>query len=508
MLFDTLKRKNKAEQEERAWSQQAPAAYESRNKETMDALTGQVGSGYDGSTLAKAYQQYREQAADAAAKSAENAQATAAALAGGYGSSYADSVARQNQAAALEGIASAVPGLRSKALTEYQNEQNGLLAALSGMGTTEALDRSAYGSNLANYNNQLNFLRSQSAQARNENDNFWNNVWNGIKTAGNVVKTAYDGYMGYTSQTQAATAQAINQAVKLKADGADDAAVALLNAYGLDPKILDTYDGMTPERVAELYNTAINMTLNGAKGAGTELLTGAGLDASVLDGYKGPMVTWQDQLSGILKASGLAQSGDDTGKNTYLNLLNLPTDSVSDYSTFYNQAWNEYVNKQRLAKSLSGSSGRSGSGSSGKSGTSGGSNYGYTNAQLLQMSKTYSSMKDSDPQKEYYQQVLTDAGYLEPETASAAGGMVAPLAGVEPYTPASSKLHLSTVTKKNGNTAQSGSTKSSGMPYANALNYAKGWKTQGLGANEIASRLMNMGASDDVIDRAMQNAGF
>ena len=124
------------------------------------------------------------------------------------------------------------------------------------------------------------------------------------------------------------------------------------------------------------------------------------------------------------------------------------------------------------------------------------------------MSKTYSSMKDSDPQKEYYQQVLTDAGYLEPETASAAGGMVAPLAGVEPYTPASSKLHLSTVTQKSGNTAQSGSTKSSGMPYANALNYAKGWKAKGLNANEIATRLMNMGASDDVIDRAMQNAGF
>lgn len=413
MLFDTLKRKNQAEQEEQAWRQQAPAAYESRNKETMDALTGQVGSGYDGSTLAKAYQQYREQATDAAAKSAENAQATAAALAGGYGSSYADSVARQNQAAALEGIASAVPGLRSKALTEYQNEQNGLLAALSGMGTTEALDRSAYGSNLANYYNQLNFLRSQSAQARNENDNFWNNVWNGIKTAGNVVKTAYDGYMGYTSQTQAATAQAINQAVKLKADGADDAAVALLNAYGLDPKILDTYDGMTPERVAELYNTAINMTLNGAKGAGTELLTGAGLDASVLDGYKGPMVTWQDQLSGILKASGLAQSGDDTGKNTYLNLLNLPTDSVSDYSTFYNQAWNEYVNKQRLAKSLSGSSGRSGSGSSGTGNSGGTTTYGPSMSltDALKIAKQRDSLKTDDPNRSWYQNLLDEGGY-------------------------------------------------------------------------------------------------
>lgn len=503
MLFDTLKRKNKAEQEERAWSQQAPAAYESRNKETMDALTGQVGSGYDGSTLAKAYQQYREQAADAAAKSAENAQATAAALAGGYGSSYADSVAKQNQATALEGIASAVPGLRSKALTEYQNEQNGLLAALSGMGTTEALDRSAYGSNLANYNNQLNFLRNQSAQARNENDNFWNNVWNGIKTAGNVVKTAYDGYMGYTSQTQAATAQAINQAVKLKADGADDAAVALLNAYGLDPKILDTYDGMTPERVAELYNTAINMTLNGAKGAGTELLTGAGLDASVLDGYKGPMVTWQDQLSGILKASGLAQSGDDTGKNTYLNLLNLPTDSVSDYSTFYNQAWNEYVNKQRLAKSLSGSSGRS-SGSSGKAGASGGSNHGYTNAQLLQMSKTYSSMKDSDPQKEYYQQVLTDAGYLEPETVSgstqSAGNtgtgseLIAPLANPNKW--------ALTGGTTGGSTGKS-ATQSSDTGTLLAQRYAK----RGYSAWAIANIMSQNGYSDKEISDALEKAG-
>ncbi len=471
MLFDTLKRKNKAEQEERAWSQQAPAAYESRNKETMDALTGQVGSGYDGSTLAKAYQQYREQAADAAAKSAENAQATAAALAGGYGSSYADSVARQNQAAALEGIASAVPGLRSKALTEYQNEQNGLLAALSGMGTTEALDRSAYGSNLANYNNQLNFLRSQSAQARNENDNFWNNVWNGIKTAGNVAMTAYDGYKGYTQQQwenefrekqfEAEQEQmARDRALELFKEGYTDAADQLLKPYGV---------------TSEIFNKA------NSGDSGT--------------------LTLEQQVKALQDVISLASRNQPEAARWLAQQYDLP-EGLVNYS-IYNQ-----TTTGSSSSGKTGSSGRSGSGSSGKSGTSGGSNHGYTNAQLLQMSKTYSSMKDSDPQKEYYQQVLTDAGYLEPETASAAGGMAAPLAGVEPYTPASSKLHLSTVTKKNGNTAQSGSTKSSGMPYANALNYAKGWKAKGLGANEIASRLMNMGASDDVIDRAMQNAGF
>lgn len=486
MLFDTLKRKNKAEQEERAWSQQAPAAYESRNKETMDALTGQVGSGYDGSTLAKAYQQYREQAADAAAKSAENAQATAAALAGGYGSSYADSVARQNQAAALEGIASAVPGLRSKALTEYQNEQNGLLAALSGMGTTEALDRSAYGSNLANYNNQLNFLRSQSAQARNENDNFWNNVWNGIKTAGNVARSAYDGYMGYTQQ------QWENEMAQAQFDFQKQ-------------QYADSLARQSKADNTRAYEDAFNLYKAGAGDAASDVLNQYGLNADAFANYTGAPITRDDQASALSAAASLVADGNTEAAANLLKMYGMDADAAGTYTTLMQRQLATAAAKAALTKT--GSSGRR-SGSSGKAGASGGSNHGYTNAQLLQMSKTYSSMKDSDPQKEYYQQVLTDAGYLEPETASAAGGMAAPLAGVEPYTPASSKLHLSTVTKKNGNTAQSGSTKSSGMPYANALNYAKGWKAKGLNANEIATRLMNMGASDDVIDRAMQNAGF
>nr|DAE88900.1 MAG TPA: hypothetical protein [Caudoviricetes sp.] len=486
MLFDTLKRKNKAEQEERAWSQQAPAAYESRNKETMDALTGQVGSGYDGSTLAKAYQQYREQAADAAAKSAENAQATAAALAGGYGSSYADSVARQNQAAALEGIASAVPGLRSKALTEYQNEQNGLLAALSGMGTTEALDRLAYGSNLANYNNQLNFLRSQSAQARNENDNFWNNVWNGIKTAGNVARSAYDGYMGYTQQ------QWENEMAQAQFDFQKQ-------------QYADSLARQSKADNTRAYEDAFNLYKAGAGDAASDVLNQYGLNADAFANYTGAPITRDDQASALSAAASLVADGNTEAAANLLKMYGMDADAAGTYTALMQRQLATAAAKAALTKT--GSSGRS-SGSSRKAGASGGSNHGYTNAQLLQMSKTYSSMKDSDPQKEYYQQVLTDAGYLEPETVSAAGGMAAPLAGVEPYTPASSKLHLSTVTKKNGNTAQSGSTKSSGMPYANALNYAKGWKAKGLNANEIATRLMNMGASDDVIDRAMQNAGF
>ena len=485
MLFDTLKRKNKAEQEERAWSQQAPAAYESRNKETMDALTGQVGSGYDGSTLAKAYQQYREQAADAAAKSAENAQATAAALAGGYGSSYADSVARQNQAAALEGIASAVPGLRSKALTEYQNEQNGLLAALSGMGTTEALDRSAYGSNLANYNNQLNFLRSQSAQARNENDNFWNNVWNGIKTAGNVAMTAYDGYKGYTQQ------QWENEMAQAQFDFQKQ-------------QYADSLARQSKADNTRAYEDAFNLYKAGAGDAASDVLNQYGLNADAFANYTGAPITRDNQASALSAAASLVADGNTEAAANLLKMYGMDADAAGTYTTLMQRQLATAAAKAALTKT--GSSGRS-SGSSGKAGASGGSNHGYTNAQLLQMSKTYSRMKDSDPQKEYYKQVLTDAGYLEPETVSGSTKS----AGTQSYVFVDGVSGAAPKAKSYGsfgNTAQSGSTKSSGMPYANALNYAKGWKAKGLNANEIATRLMNMGASDDVIDRAMQNAGF
>lgn len=485
MLFDTLKRKNQAEREEQAWSQQAPAAYESQNKETMDALTGQVGSGYDGSTLAKAYQQYREQATDAAAKSAENAQATAAALAGGYGSSYADSVAKQNQATALEGIASAVPGLRSQALTEYQNEQNGLLAALSGMGTTEALDRSAYGSNLANYNNRLNFLRNQSAQARNENDNFWNNVWNGIKTAGNVAMTAYDGYKGYTQQ------QWENQMAQ---DQFDFQKQQYADSLARQSKADNT----------SAYEDAFNLYKAGAGDAAKEVLNQYGLNADAFANYTGAPITRDDQASALSAAASLVASGNTEAAANLLKMYGLDADAAGNYNTLTQRALSTALAKAAATKTSSGS-GRSGSSRSGSSGTSGGSSW--TNSQLLTALGKYQSLKDSDPTKSVYAEILASAGMLPDSsgTTSNTSGMTAPLAGVEAYTPASTKLRN---TAAKSSTAQSGSSKNNGMPYANALNYAKGWKTQGLGANEIASRLMNMGASDDIIDRAMQNAGF
>lgn len=473
MLFDTLKRKNKAEQEEQEWNANRPADYVSQNKEAMDALTGKIGSGYDGSELAKAYQQYRDQTADAAAAAADNTRANAAALSSGYGNSWADSLAAQGQGAATANMDAALTALRSRALSEYKNRQSGLVEALSGMGNTEALDRSAYGSNLSNWYNRQNFLANQSAQARNENDNYWNNLWNGIRTVGNVAKSAYDGYMGYTQQkweNEFAEKQfeaeqermATNKAFELYKDGYVTAADQLLKPYG---------------KTSDIFTKADNA-----------------------------QTTFENQMEGLQEVISLASKDQIAAAKWVANYYNLP-EGLIDYSV-YSQPTSGYSGKSGSYSGYS-SSGKSSGKSSGSSGSSGAAS-GYTTSQLTSMANKFSSMKDTNPLYSHYKEVLTDAGWLEPETVSGTTGTLTAPPVVEPYTPASSKLRLSNTGNHTTQKATSGQTSntSTGMPYSNALSYAKGWKAKGLNANEIATRLMNMGASDDVIDKAMLNAGF
>ena len=457
MLFDTLRKKNQAEQEEREWNANRPTDYVSRNKDAMDSLTGQIGTGFDWDTGSKAYQQYRAQAQANAATSAENAQANAAMLAGGYGSSYADSVAKQGQQQALSGIDNAVPGLRGQALSEYQNQQNDLLSALSGMANTEALDRSAYGSNFANYTAWQNFLANQSEQARNENDNYWNNLWNTVKNIGSAALTAYDGYKGYTYQEeqlalqkQAARQQTVQVAMNLADAGGIDLAKAMMQDAGMDPTLLDSYNGK--------------------------------------------QMTWEDKLKWIQSASSMTANGDQKGAQTILNILGMDPNSIATRDDVADWAFNDYARKQSFTKALSG-------------GGSGGSKGYYRQSSEWSKSELRNLMKDRESVAEkggdttWYDNIFADAGYPVPETKSTeksketGSGLIAPLANPNKWA-------------LPGGTAGGSTGKSTGMPYSNALSYAKGWKEQGMDANTIASRLMNLGASDDVIDRAMQNAGF
>ena len=467
MLFDTLKRKNKAEQEEQEWNANRPADYVSQNKEAMDALTGEIGSGYDGSELAKAYQQYRDQTADAAAAAADNTRANAAALSGGYGNSWADSLAAQGQGAATANVDAALTALRSRALNEYKNRQSGLVEALSGMGNTEALDRSAYGSNLSNWYNRQNFLANQSAQARNENDNYWNNLWNGIRTVGNVAKSAYDGYMGYTQQ------QWENEFAR--------------EQWEYNKNRTDQSDALSA------YQQAFNLYTQGAGDAASDVLTRYGLNADAFANYTGAPITRDDQASVLSTAASLVASGNQEAAANLLKMYGMDASAAGNYGTLTSRLLSTAAAKAAATKT--GSSSGSGRRSSGRSGSSGVNNHGYTNNQLLQMSKTYSSMKDSDPQKGYYKQVLTDAGWLEPETVSGTGSYKPSYAAVDAVSGAQKANNRST-----GAVGKSGQTISRAQVAANA---AKGQWEKGADMQTIYNSLRLQGYSEAEIEQAL-----
>lgn len=462
MLFDTLRRKNQAEQEEREWNANRPADYVSRNKDAMDSLTGQIGSGFDWDTGSKAYQQYRAQAQANAAASAENAQANAAMLAGGYGSSYADSVAKQGQQQALSGIDNAVPGLRGQAMSEYQNQQNDLLSALSGMANTEALDRSAYGSNFANYTAWQNFLANQSEQARNENDNYWNNLWNTVKNIGSAALTAYDGYKGYTQQ-------------QWENDFARE-------QWEYNKNRTDQSDALSA------YQQAFNLYTQGAGDAASDVLNRYGLNANAFANYTGAPVTRDDQAGVLSTAASLVASGNQEAAANLLKMYGLDSNAAGDYNTLTQRALSAALAK-RAATGSGGSRGYYRQSSE------------WSKSELRNLMKDRESVAAKGGDTTWYDGILADAGYPVPETKNTeksketASGLIAPLANPNKWA-------------LPGGTTGGSTGKSTGMPYSNALSYAKGWKAQGMDANTIASRLMNLGASDDVIDRAMQNAGF
>lgn len=377
MLFDTLRRKNQAEQEEREWNANRPADYVSRNKDAMDSLTGQIGSGFDWDTGSKAYQQYRAQAQANAAASAENAQANAAMLAGGYGSSYADSVAKQGQQQALSGIDNAVPGLRGQALSEYQNQQNDLLSALSGMANTEALDRSAYGSNFANYTAWQNFLANQSEQARNENDNYWNNLWNTVKNIGSAALTAYDGYKGYTQQQwENDFAREQWEYNKNRTDQSD-----ALNAY----------------------QKAFNLYTQGAGDAASDVLNRYGLNANAFANYNGAPVTRDDQAGVLSTAASLVASGNQEAAANLLKMYGMDTNAAGDYNTLTQRALSAALAK-RAATGSGGSRGYYRQSSE------------WSKSELRNLMKDRESVAAKGGDTTWYDGILADAGYPVLET--------------------------------------------------------------------------------------------
>lgn len=463
-LWSSRRRKNAAEQEERAWNQNRPADYVSRQKDAMDAVTGQVGSGFDWNTGDEAYQQYRKLSAANAQAGADNARANADLLAGGYGSSYADSVARQGQQQALASIDSALPSLRGQALTEYQNQQSNLLNALSGMASTEALDRSAYGANLAQYNNWKNFLANQSAQARTAYANDKANAWNWVKNVGEAVLNAYDTYKGFSQQKwQNEFAERQYNDSLARANKSD-----ALSAY---------------EQAFQLYQ-------QGAGDAAQKVLNTYGLDADAFANYTGAPVTRADQANALNAAASLVAAGNNEAAANLLKMYGLDANAAGSYNTIANRQLATALTKAAATK---GSSSRRSSRSSGSSGGNG-----WTNSQLLTALGKYQSLADDDPTKAIYGSILEGAGML-PQTATSTAALPA-LDVNQPYAPPSNLLLAAN--QKNKKTAASPSSKYD-LPTQLAKNYAK----KGYSAWAIMNNMHANGYTDDEIAQALENAG-
>ena len=460
-LWSSRRRKNAAEQEERAWNQNRPADYVSRQKDAMDAVTGQVGSGFDWNTGDEAYQQYRKLSAANAQAGADNARANADLLAGGYGSSYADSVARQGQQQALASIDSALPSLRGQALTEYQNRQSNLLNALSGMASTEALDRSAYGANLAQYNNWKNFLANQSAQARTAYANDKANAWNWVKNVGEAVLNAYDTYKGFSQQKwQNEFAERQYNDSLARANKSD-----ALSAY---------------EQAFQLYQ-------QGAGDAAQKVLNTYGLDADAFANYTGAPVTRADQANALNAAASLVAAGNNEAAANLLKMYGLDANAAGSYNTIANRQLATALAKTAATKS-----------STSRSSTTS-SRSGWTNNQLLTALGKYQSLADDDPTKAVYGSILEGAGML-PQTTNTSTAALPALDVNQPYTPPSNLLLAAN--QKNKKTAASPSSNYD-LPTQLAKNYAK----KGYSAWAIMNNMHANGYTDDEIAQALENAG-
>lgn len=397
----TIKRLNDQQKQQAQAEAAMPGAYENRYDEGIqNALAGMdsansAGLGYDSQN--GTYRGALSRLFGNAGAGVSAAEEVANGLSGGYGTDWAKSAAQQAAAGETGQTANVYAQARADALSQWQQELAGQGTQLNNLLNQDQLARSEYDGSVADAANWRNYRYDRTQQARQENSDFLNNVWNVVKNVGAAALEGYDAYKGYRQQdwenafalrqyndnlsrTELSDQMAaLQQAASYKEAGFDDAAKQILNQYGLTDTMLDSWQGL-----------------------------------SQVD---------KDKLDYLTTAAGLAGSGYDTAANNYLQMAGLPTGSVDSYSTIANR-----LNQADLAKYASQlalqnryrtttgtGSGRRSSGTSRstKSGSTSSKVDGYTQPQLNTMFKEYSTMKPDDQRRSYYEDTLADAGRIQ-----------------------------------------------------------------------------------------------
>lgn len=371
--------------------QEVPGAYESaytgRVNDRLDKISGLNDTGVTDAALSEAYQSYRDKAAGKAADSAAAALGTTQSLGSGYGTDWAKSVADQTAQDQTASMGTTLAALRSKALQQWQNELAGNTDMVSTLLGQDSMERSAAAQDTANAQTWRNYLYGRLGQARQENNDFKSNVWNIIKGIGSVAKAGYDGYMGYTQQQWENDFKEKQYADSLSRAQLSDQLAAMEQATAFKQAGFD-----------ELAN---------------QTLARYGLDSTMLDAWQGMSDTTKEQMAALLQGASLASSGNDTGAKSYLQLAGIDPGSTDYYSTIAGRQNASALELARQKSTITGTGGRSKSKSSGgrSSGSKTGSS-GFTNSQLMSMSKAFKGMASTDPMYSFYKKTLTDAGWL------------------------------------------------------------------------------------------------
>lgn len=397
----TIKRLNDQQKQQAQAEAAMPGAYENRYDEGIqNALAGMdsansAGLGFDSQN--GTYRGALSRLFGNAGAGASAAEQVANSLSGGYGTDWAKSAAQQAAAGETGQTANVYAQARADALSQWQQELAGQGTQLDNLLTQDQLARNEHDGSVQNAADWRSYRYDRTQQARQENRDFLNNVWNVVKNVGAAALEGYDAYKGYRQQdwenafalrqyndnlsrTELSDQMAaLQQAASYKEAGFDDAAKQILNQYGLTDTMLDSWQGL-----------------------------------SQVD---------KDKLDYLTTAAGLAGSGYDTAANSYLQMAGLPTGSVDSYSTIANR-----LNQADLAKYASQlaisnryrtttgtGSGRRSSGTSRstKSGSASSKVDGYTQPQLNTMFKEYSTMKPDDQRRSYYEDTLADAGRIQ-----------------------------------------------------------------------------------------------
>lgn len=135
-----------------------------------------------------------------AQRAADTAAAQTEALSGGYGADYAASAAEQGRQLLMEGQHDNEYALRQLALQGYAAENDQASAQTDALLAAQQLEQNVNQMAMERFQAQRDFLTGEVQQAQTEQDNFWNQLVNGLMWAANVALQTYDNYKGYSQQ--------------------------------------------------------------------------------------------------------------------------------------------------------------------------------------------------------------------------------------------------------------------------------------------------------------------